>query len=381
MRVLLVTTAGAGHLRPMLPFAASCERAGHEVRVAAPRSFATQVEAAGYPYLACDDVAVERMAELRAEAARLPAAEHGRLALRLFGELGPAAMRPGVLAAIDDYRPDLILRDAAELGSFLAARTRSVPQAQIFSTVRRSADAAMNACARLLAQAGLSPATPDETAGQLHAVPALSLLPESLDPPESAEPPEAVHRFRAPPAVPTLVRADDTQLPLIYVSFGAMAPAVPGTTEALHTTVAALAELPVRLLVSIGRDADPADWAGYGPDVRVQSWVDEPQVVRQAAAVVCHGGAGTTLGALTAGAPVVVVPQFGDQPDIGAAVEATGAGLMVRDAGYGAAVRRLLAEPEFRDRARGLADEIATLPTTDQAVTLLAGIASGPGAA
>jgi hypothetical protein len=41
MRVLLATTANAGHFMPMMPFAKACLRAGHEVRVAArPRSSA-----------------------------------------------------------------------------------------------------------------------------------------------------------------------------------------------------------------------------------------------------------------------------------------------------------------------------------------------------
>jgi hypothetical protein len=38
MRVLLATTANAGRFLPMVPFAKSCLRAGHEMRVAAPGS-------------------------------------------------------------------------------------------------------------------------------------------------------------------------------------------------------------------------------------------------------------------------------------------------------------------------------------------------------
>lgn len=36
MRILMSSTAEAGHLRPMLPFARACVAAGHEVQVATP---------------------------------------------------------------------------------------------------------------------------------------------------------------------------------------------------------------------------------------------------------------------------------------------------------------------------------------------------------
>ena len=45
--------------------------------------------------------------------------------------------------------------------------------------------------------------------------------------------------------------------------------------------------------------------------------------------MVCHGGAGTTMAALTRGLPTVVVPLFADQMHNASRVAATGAGLVV----------------------------------------------------
>jgi hypothetical protein len=42
---------------------------------------------------------------------------------------------------------------------------------------------------------------------------------------------------------------------------------------------------------------------------------------------VCHGGAGTTLASLRAAVPLLVLPQFGDQPSIAEAIETSGTGL------------------------------------------------------
>ncbi len=45
--------------------------------------------------------------------------------------------------------------------------------------------------------------------------------------------------------------------------------------------------------------------------------------------VVCHGGAGTTFGALESGVPVIAVPFLADQPTNAGIVTAAGAGLTV----------------------------------------------------
>jgi UDP:flavonoid glycosyltransferase YjiC (YdhE family) len=83
--------------------------------------------------------------------------------------------------------------------------------------------------------------------------------------------------------------------------------------------------------------------------------------------VVCHGGSGTTMAALTRGLPMVVVPLFADQMHNAARVEAIGAGLVVdpREAatGIAAAVQRVLVDPSYATGAREVAAELAGLPS------------------
>ena len=50
----------------------------------------------------------------------------------------------------------------------------------------------------------------------------------------------------------------------------------------------------------------------------------------------CHGGSGTTLGALAAGLPLVIVPLFADQPANAKRVAEVGAGLVVEPLREGA---------------------------------------------
>jgi UDP:flavonoid glycosyltransferase YjiC (YdhE family) len=127
-------------------------------------------------------------------------------------------------------------------------------------------------------------------------------------------------------------------------------------------------------------DIDPAAWSTLPPNVHVERWVPQQDVLADAAAMVCHGGTGTVLGGPEAAVPMVVVPQFADQPDNADRVAAVGAGIVVgggeaapATAGeVRAAVNGVLTEPSYREAAGAIAGEIAALPPVDEAVGFLA---------
>ena len=111
-------------------------------------------------------------------------------------------------------------------------------------------------------------------------------------------------------------------------------------------------------------------------------------VLPHADAVVCHGGSGTTLGALAAGVPLVVVPLFADQPENARRVAAVGAGVAVDPdpehadepirgsvdpVALRAAIEEVVRDPAYRRTARQIADELRALPPTDTALAALAG--------
>ncbi|MBG0826409.1 glycosyltransferase family 1 protein [Planomonospora sp. ID67723] len=143
----------------------------------------------------------------------------------------------------------------------------------------------------------------------------------------------------------------DAGPPPVYVGFGSMVPADPAATA--RTVVAALRAAGMRGVLQ-GLPCDGAD------DMLVIGDADHARLFPRMAAVVHHGGAGTTGTALRAGVPGVVCPFFSDQPFWGARVAALGAGpdplpvrrltaeglagrvaRAVRDAGMRAAAARL----------------------------------------
>ncbi|SBW19861.1 MGT family glycosyltransferase [Candidatus Protofrankia californiensis] len=185
---------------------------------------------------------------------------------------------------------------------------------------------------------------------------------------------------------------DGDGAPLVYVTFGSVTGNLPMAAAAYRAVLDAVTGLPVRVLLTTG---NTTDGSGFGPvptNVHVQAWVPQDDVLAHAAVVVCHGGSGTTFGALAAGVPVVVVPLFADQPANGKKVAAAGAGLVVEsdpDASGAidmvtpedaprirAAIDTVLAEVSYRQAAGLIAEEMRSLPAIDE---VLASAAPGSG--
>jgi UDP:flavonoid glycosyltransferase YjiC (YdhE family) len=379
MRVLLASTAGAGHLGPLVPFAHAIRRAGHELLVAAPISAQPRVERAGLPFISFAD-APERDVEPVWERVRAASPdEANELVLgELFARVRARAALPGVELAIDAWRPDVVVRESCEFASAVAAEARGIPVARVgifqLALEALTLRVAAPAVDALRGWAGLEP---DPAGERLAASPYLTLTPASFELPVAPEPRHTL-RFHAGAPPLRAVRAAG-EAPLVYLSLGSVAATIgffPGLYRAL---IDALAELPIRLLVTVGEVADPAALGPLPANVRAERWIPQAEVLPQADAVVGHGGFGTTLGTLLAGVPQVVVPLFADQPHNARRVAALGAGLAADaqdPAGVRAAVARLLAEPVFRAAARRVALESQGLPPIDAAPAALQALAS-----
>jgi MGT family glycosyltransferase len=174
--------------------------------------------------------------------------------------------------------------------------------------------------------------------------------------------------YSAPAALPAWV-SRRTSRPLIYLTLGTAF----GTPELLTTAIEGLARLDARVVVAAGRV--PPDQLGEVPDnITVQPWVAQANLLPHVDVVVHHGGSGTTLGALTVGAPQLVLPQGADQFANADAVSAAGAGLLLLPDELSANAiaehtQKLLPHHRYaghRDAARAIAQEIARMPSPDQ---------------
>jgi UDP:flavonoid glycosyltransferase YjiC (YdhE family) len=378
MRILIATNALTGHFHPLLPFTDACQRAGHELLVVAPESFAPAVADAGLPHHPCPDVSAEARAAAMATMSGLsPDQAATRLGVEIFSRLGPRAALPCMTDAIHTWRPHVILRETAELASLLAAEREDLPHVtvriELAAVIDRGTREHATQVAQMRAEAGLPPARDSEW---LRRGPYFTLVPASLEDPATPGSADTL-RFRAPrqhprTQPPWLPPGDD---PLIYLSFGTVAGMAPPYSHLYPTAIDALASLPIRLIVGLGDTGDPAALGPLPPHVRVERWLPQDQAMPHAAAMVCHGGAGSVITGLAAGVPMALLPLFGDQPDNARRVAALGAGIALDGPAatdtLPQAVRTLLKDGSYRQAAQRLAAEIHHLPPVDQAVTEL----------
>jgi UDP:flavonoid glycosyltransferase YjiC (YdhE family) len=353
MRLLLTTTGHAGHVLPLVPLARACLCAGHDVRVAGPRSRGDVVRRAGLPFWPFADPPEEETGRAFAPTAEMaPEAANGVVIGEIFGRLAAGAALPGLREMISTWRPDAVVRESYEFASVIAAEEAGIPHVRVATGLASTEE-------WLLGYAG---------AEAIRASPLLSFTPPAVD--DGA----VTHRFRVAGSEPGPNRWGE---PLVYVTFGSVAAATPLFPGVYRTALEELADLPVRVLMTIGPHGDIAELGPLPANATVERWVPQDEVVAHAVVVVCHGGYGTTVGALAAGVPLVVAPLFADQGRNAARVVEVGAGLALPMApsivsadvaGLGELVRRVLGEPSYRAGACRVAESARALPPVDAAV-------------
>ena len=163
----------------------------------------------------------------------------------------------------------------------------------------------------------------------------------------------------------------DAGEPPVYVGFGSMA--MRAAPDLAPVVVAAVRAQGRRVLLARG-------WADLVPvgdqdDCFPVGEVNQQSLFARVAAVVHHGGAGTTTTATRAGAPQVVVPQIADQPYWASRVSELGIGAahdgQVPSVDTLAAALQTALTPEVRTRARATAGRIRDDGATVAAKLLL----------
>ncbi|QKJ19736.1 glycosyltransferase family 1 protein [Microbacterium hominis] len=304
----------------------------------------------------------------------------------VFGRIDAQAALPSLVETIERWRPDLVLRESAEIASLAAAERAEVPHVHVcigmHEILPRLAQAINDPLEELGRLAGL---VEGRMTSALASETVFSLVPEVLDHACGPVPSGSggFLRFHEPRSAPTAQRLPDwgdPQLPLIYVTFGSVTGSLPPFAGAFRDALDALAQVEARVLLTVGRKVDPAGLGLLPANAHVEQWWPQDAVLAQAAAMLGHGGFGTTMGALAAGVPQVVVPLFTFDQIVNADhVAAVGAGLAVErgpsSVEFAAAeVPRLLADPTYAAAARRVAAAMADLPSTAEAVHTMAAL-------
>ncbi len=375
MRILFTSSPGVGHLIPILPVAAAAAARGHNIVVGCGASLAPIVARAGHRHVA---LGPGSLPEVRARIPGLAGADPrtwtNLMYVEAFGGAIAAAMADDTLRFAEDWHPAVIVHEDLELGSWIAAERLGIPHITIQATAWRPWQRSLQVAHQndLRTAHGLT-ARPD-LAGRDGRCWFTTRPPALRDP---AWPmPETLGELRPEPddrvggdvdqLPPWLERA--TGRPRVAVTLGTVNA---HRIDLLRPMVDGLAALDVDVVVALG--ADPATLGAVPANVRVEAFVPMSLLLPRSSVAVHHAGSGTMLAALAAGVPSVLVPMRADQPENAAAIVGAGAGLVVEAPDVTAeriasAVRRLLEEATFADRARSVAAEIAAMPDADAAM-------------
>jgi UDP:flavonoid glycosyltransferase YjiC (YdhE family) len=381
MRVLFTNTQGYGHFHPLVPFARALVDAGHDVAFASASTFAAAVAHAGFRHFPAglDRDINDVYPELRTWRGPERVAFMGR---EVAADLWPRHMVPDLLALAATRPPDLIVREEREYGGGLAAEALGLPHAAVGVTAigdRRPRDRIAAPLDALRAAHGLAP---DPGLAMLHRYLTLRPFPPSLQDPDLPVAP-TTHFLRpllgdrsGAEGLPAWVAALPER-PVIYVGLGTVfnEPAV------FRACIAGLRDEAITLIVTVGRDQDPADYGPQPDNIHIERYIPLSLLLGRCDLVVTNGGSGTLTAALAHGLPVVVVPISADQPENAARCAALGLGTVIEPAELTPeaalqAVRAVLGDPAYRAAAERLREEIAALPGPEHAVALLERLAS-----
>jgi len=381
MRILITSPAGVGHVHPMVPLALALRERGHDVLWATGPDTREWVDAAGVRGVTAGP-GMAQMAEFwrrYPQARSLPRLELPDVMFpKMFGAIAAPKMLADLLPVVEDWPPELVVHDAAELvGPMLAARAGVPNVVKSFGPLlpRHRVEAAAEEVAPLWESLGLDPQPFGGCYDHLY----IDVYPPGL---QQADFDHVPFRQSLRPTAEDVPLAGDSfdvgELaalgpgPLVYVTMGT----VFNDSGPLQSVLDGLRGMPIRVLVTVGPGGDPGLLGGQPDNVRIERYVPQSTLFGLCALVVSHGGSGTALAALSHGLPQLCLPQGADQYINGPCIAAAGAGLTLVPAeatpeAIGDSVRQLLDEPAFAHAAARVAETIHQMPSPDEVASVI----------
>ena len=367
MRILFAFAGGPGHLEPLVPVADAARAAGHDVAFAGRPAALERLAARGLTVFATEpprSVPRKRLPLLPVDMQREERDFRDGFADRIARE--KAAALPALCA---EWRPNAIVCDETDFGSMIAAERLGLPYASVVVIAARSFARPELVAEPLDAVRAEHDLPPDPELEMLS--PHLVLAPFPLGYRDPASPlPTNAHAFR--PFTAGAARLDEP--PTVYFTLGTEFNLESG--DLFPRVLEGLRELPVEVVVTVGRDIDPAELGPQPANVRVEQYIPQAEILPSASVVVSHGGSGSVLGALAHGLPMVLLPMGADQPYNASRCEVLGVArslgvITATPADVRAAVAAVLSDPSYRAAAERWRDEFAALPGPEHAVGLL----------
>jgi MGT family glycosyltransferase len=176
-------------------------------------------------------------------------------------------------------------------------------------------------------------------------------------------------------------RADGSDFPwdrivhprIVYVSLGTLFNA---DASFYRRCMDGLATLDAQVVLSVGRRV-ALDSLGAAPaNMMLRAHVPQLEVLERASGFITHGGMNSVSESLFYGVPTVVIPQMSEQEIVAGRTQELGAGIVLSKPDVTAdtlrsSVDRVLADGEFRQRARAIGDSFRAAGGVERAADLV----------
>ena len=384
MRILFATAPGYGLTFPSVPLVWAARAAGHEVLLATASEMAGAGARAGLPVadvLPGRDVWAELMA--RVQGAEDPdESEEYRLARQVGGPFGlfAVSMTAGTIEAGRAFGAELVVHPSDHAAGALAAAALGVPSLEVGNRISWSTrDAAWytehedllggELGTLLRKKLGIAETGPEVLARVDPRAPSMGGLRagEEFADERDGVPwwPMQFVPYNGGAVTPEWALTPGER-PRIAVTLGTVVPAMAGVSN-LKVVLDALAGLDVEVILAAG-EADLTELGELPANVRSVGFLPLSVFLPGCAAIVHHGGSGTTATPLFYGVPQLVLPAFADNPMSAQRVADRGVGLSHDPATVDVPtvrkmVRQLLEDSSFRTAAAEVRAEMAAQPS------------------
>ncbi|MGV9320065.1 nucleotide disphospho-sugar-binding domain-containing protein [Streptomyces sp. NPDC003660] len=370
MRILICTYSTASDIFATIPLAWALRSAGHEVLYAGGGDGMRECAKAGFPFvdLAPDVDLTEpfrRRAEQTNNSGQLVWYRGGVIeepdvtsAVELFGELSDL-VAPGAVSLARRWQPELVVSTDIQGSGPLVASLLSVPLVPIshlFALVPDMVERLRNVMAATYAEYGIAGVPP--------VVQPVRTTPLSMNPRRSSHllmrhvPYNGSHLEVG--SLPDWLLQEPRRR-RVLLTLGTFVPKY-GGLAVLPDLMEQLSAVDAEFVLALG-DVDQAQIPPIPSNVRIEGWLPLNAVLGSCSAVVHHGGSGTTLAALCAGVPQIILAHGADQHFNAHAVATRGLGVATDKTRLTAElITETLASSELAKIAVEVREEIDAMP-------------------
>ena len=338
MRILWFCIPAYGHTNPTIEVVRELVRRGHEVRYYSFEEFRKKIEDTGAQLVACDQFLPPVNATAKRRLSKVSTTEMSVQSFRMVASLDPL-----VASDVANWHPDMVVSDSACFWGKLAALKFGLPWAcstTTFAFNRHSAQY-MKQSASEIADLVLGTHRMNKEARKLESLgyPVKSALDIVQSKPDDytivytsrtlqpcAETFDEEHYRFVGPSVRDVLPKEKFGRPLVYVSLGTV---INDRPSFYHTCIDALRGTDVDLLISCGKELDPALLGELPDNVRVEPYVDQMEVLSRTSLFLTHCGMNSASEGMWMGVPELLFPLTAEQRAVARRVDEVGAGVML----------------------------------------------------